>query len=45
MVGALELTTIVAFIGICGNKRVMRTPVVAAGFGYFVLLDGHVSTL
>ena len=45
MVGALELATVVALVGVCRNERVMRAPVIAAGFGYFILLDSHVSTL
>jgi hypothetical protein len=45
VVGALKLTTIVTLVWVCRDKRVVRTPVVATGFGYFVLLDSHVSTL
>ncbi len=45
MMRALQLTAVVAFVGVCRDKGVVGAPVVAAGFGYFILLDSHVSTL
>ena len=45
MMRALHLAAIAAFIWIRCNQCVMGAPVVTAGFGYFILLDGHVSTL
>ena len=38
---ALELTTVGALVRVCCNKRIMSAPVVAAGFGDFVLLNSH----
>ena len=41
----LHFTAVVTFVGIGSDKRVVRAPVVAAGFGNFILLDGHDGTL
>ena len=41
---ALEFAAIGAFVRVNSNQCIMRTTVVAARFGYFVLLDSHVST-
>ena len=45
VVRALQLAAIRAFSRIGGNKGVMRTAHVAAGFGGTVLRDSHVATL
>ena len=44
MMGPRELTAFGALIGVRCHKRVVGPTVVAAGFGNFVLLDGHAAT-
>ncbi len=44
MVRTLKLSAVLAFVWVCRNERVMSAAIVAARFGYFILLDSHVST-
>ena len=44
VVWTLQLAAIWAFVWVARNQCVMRAMVVAARFGYFVLLDSHVAT-
>ncbi|VCU59038.1 hypothetical protein EPIB1_1936 [Tritonibacter mobilis] len=39
-----QFTAVGAFVRVCSNQSIVRAAVVAARFGYFVLLDSHVST-
>ncbi len=44
MVRTLQLAAVAAFIRVCGDKEIMSATLIAAGFGDFVLRDGHVTT-
>ncbi|KPD11449.1 hypothetical protein AN476_15585 [Phaeobacter sp. 11ANDIMAR09] len=44
VMGTLQLTAVRAFVRVCSNQSVVRAAVVTARLGYFILLDGHVST-
>jgi hypothetical protein len=44
VVWALQLTAVAALVRVRSHQRVMGAAIVAARLGYFILLDGHVST-
>jgi hypothetical protein len=44
VVWALKLTAVAALVRVRSHQRVMGAAIVATRLGYFILLDGHVST-